>query len=177
MIYVWAVVLIAVVLLSWALNLLSLPGNWLIVLATFLYTLFGPVDSRVAIGWGVVATLVVLAVVGELIEFLAGVYGAARQGGSRRGAIFALGGSILGGIVGAIVGLPIPIVGPIVAAMLLASLGALAGAVIGENSLGREWGASWQIGKGAFWGRMFGTLGKIVTGSVMVVVVAVALLF
>jgi len=108
------------------------------------------------------------------VEFLAGALGVKRAGGSRRGAIYSLGGGLAGGIVGMFVGLPIPIIGSAIAAVLCASLGAMAGAVIGENSIGRETGHSLQIGKAAFWGRLFGTLGKTAVGAIMVVIAAVA---
>ncbi len=173
----WAVVLIVVVLASWGLNLISLPGNWLIVLAAVVYVLSATTEGRADFGWPVVAILVVLALVGELIEFFSSALGVTRMGGSRRGALLTLGGSLAGGITGAVVGLPIPVLGPIVAALLFGSIGALLGAMLGERMAGRELADSWQIGKAAFWGRLFGTLGKILTGSVMVVVVALALLF
>ena len=113
---------------------------------------------------------------GEVVEFVAGALGVAREGGSKRGAALALAGSIVGGIVGLFVGLPIPVLGPVLAALLFASLGALAGAVAGERWRGRTWTDSWSIGKAAFRGRLVGTLAKAAVGLVMIAVVAVALL-
>jgi hypothetical protein len=124
-----------------------------------------------------VASLVVLAAFGEMIELAAGALGAAQAGGSKRGAFLALLGSMTGGIVGIFVGLPIPLVGPILAAVLFAGLGALGGAVLGETWKGRDWDQSWRAGKGAFWGRLLGTLGKILVGSVMVAVTLAAVVF
>ncbi len=66
-------------------------------------------------------------------------------------------------------------IGSIVAAVLFAGLGAMVGALIGESWKGRGLGESWQVGKAAFWGRLLGTLAKVVVGSVMVVVAVVAL--
>ena len=34
---------------------------------------------------------------------------------------------------------------------------------------------TWEVGKAAFWGRLFGTLGKVLVSSVMVAVVVVGL--
>ncbi len=76
---------------------------------------------------------------------------------------------------GIFLGIPIPVLGPIVGALLCAGSGDLVGAMIGEVWAGRTLGESWQIGKVAFWGRLFGTLGKILIGSVMVAVVLAAL--
>jgi uncharacterized protein YqgC (DUF456 family) len=110
------------------------------------------------------------------VELLAGSLSAARAGGSKRGAILALVGSALGGLLGMIIGLPVPLVGSILAAVLLAAVGAMTGAVLGEMHAGRDFDASWRIGKLAFWGRLAGTAGKLFVGAVMAAVVVVAML-
>lgn len=173
--YLYATLLLAIVGLAWIATLFGVPGNWLMVLAVAIYALFIPTDSPMVIGWAAVAALAVLAVVGEVVEFLAGALGVAREGGSKRGAALALGGSIVGGIVGFFVGVPIPLFGPILAAILFAGLGALGGAMLGERWRGRSWRESWQIGKAAFRGRLFGTLAKAAIGLVMIGVTVVAL--
>ena len=170
-----ALLLMAVLLAGWVLTLLGMPGNWLMVAATAAYAFFGPADSRAAIGWQVVASLAVLAALGELLELLAGAAGTARAGGGRRAAMLALAGSLAGGIVGLFIGLPIPLAGPVLAALLFAGLGAMAGAMLGEMRGGKDLRAVWQIGRAAFWGRMAGTLGKLCVGAAMLAIVAVAL--
>ena len=175
MIAFFAFLLIAVLLAAWVLTLLGMPGNWLMVAATAVYAYFMPVDSRAAIGWNVIVIFLALAFLGEILELMAGAVGTAKAGGSKRGAALAMLGSIVGGIVGIIVGVPIPLVGPILAALLFAGLGAMAGAVLGEIWIGRNLDASWQIGKAAFWGRLAGTLSKVVVGTVIVVVAAASL--
>ena len=72
-------------------------------------------------------------------------------------------------------GLPIPVVGSVVAILLFASGGALAGAMLGERWKGRDWESSWQVGHASFWGRLLGTVGKLAVGTMIVVVVAAAL--
>ncbi len=106
-------------------------------------------------------TVVVLAVLGEIIELAAGALGVARTGGSRRSAMLALAGSLVGSVLGVVVGVPIPVVGSVIAAVLFAGMGAMAGAILGELSVGRTPGDGWQVGKAAFWGRLAGTLGKM----------------
>lgn len=170
-----ALLLVIVLIAGWLLTIINLPGNWLIVAAVALYALVVPAESRFDISWTMVAILLGLAIVGEIVETAAGAVGASRQGGSRRGMLLAIVGSIAGSIVGAMVGLPIPIVGSVVAAILFAALGAMVGAVLGEQWKGRDAETSWQIGQAAFWGRLFGTLGKIVIGSTMVASALVAM--
>ena len=171
----FALLLITALLASWLLTVLNLPGNWLMVLATAIYSYCVPADSAAAVGWKVVLAILIMAVLGEVVELLAGAAGTAKAGGSRRGALFALVGSMGGGLLGVFVGLPIPIVGSIFGALLFACLGALIGAMFGEMSAGKGLNASWQIGKAAFGGRLAGTLGKVVLGSAMVFVVIIAL--
>jgi uncharacterized protein YqgC (DUF456 family) len=173
--FLLVLLLIAVLLASWVLTLLGMPGNWLMVAATATYAYLTPAESAASIGWKVVAVLFVLAALGEIIELLAGAMGAAKAGGSKRGAVLALLGSIIGGIVGVIIGMPIPLAGPILAALLFAACGAMTGAIFGEIWAGRNLDASWQIGKAAFLGRLAGTLGKMLIGAVMVTIVVAAL--
>jgi uncharacterized protein len=175
MTFLFALLLVVVLLASWLLTFLNLPGNWLMVLATAIYAYFMPAGSRAAIGWKVVVAILIMAALGEVVELLASAAGTVKAGGTRRGALSALLGSMLGGILGVLIGLPIPIVGPLFAALLFAGLGALIGAMLGEISAGKSFDASWQIGKAAFGGRLIGTLAKLAFGAAMLVVVVVAL--
>lgn len=176
MLIISAAILLVVVLLGcWVLTVFNLPGNWLMVGTVALYALAVPSESRLAISWTIVAVLVALAIGGEIIETAAGAVGAARARGSRRGMLLAIAGSIAGSVLGAIVGLPIPLVGSVVAAILFAALGAMLGAVLGEQWKGRDAQFSWQVAQAAFWGRLFGTLGKITVGSAMLVIALAAM--
>jgi hypothetical protein len=174
--FVWATVLVVILAVSWVLTLLGMPGNWLMVAAAIGYVLVVPTDSPVAIGWVTVIVLLVLAGLGELLEFLAGALGVTKAGGSKRGAILALVGSLVGGVVGLFVGLPIPVVGSLVGAVLLAGMGAFVGAVLGEQWKGRDLGESMKIGEAAFWGRLLGTVAKSAVGGMMVAAVVVAMI-
>lgn len=175
----WLAVLLLLLILTvaWALNLFTLPGNWLMVAAVAVFALLIEEDGSIGIGWPVVIGLVVLALVGELIEMGAGALGAARAGGSKRGAVLAVFGSMAGSLAGAFVGLPIPFVGPVVGILLGASTGALGGAMLGEWWKGRDLDESWQVGHNAFWGRLLGTLGKTTVGLAMIAVATVAAVF
>lgn len=174
----WSLGLIVLCTLAWALNLVSLPGNWIVVALVGLYAWLGPEVGRVAITWPVVASLFAIALAGEVIEFVAGAFGAKRAGASRRSTLYAIFGSLGGALLGMIFGsvIPIPVVGSVVAAVLFGAGGATAGAMYGEWSGGKSWEESWTVGHAAFWGRLFGTLGKLASGFILLIVVAAAVL-
>ncbi len=170
-----AILFVVVLVASWLAQLVGLPGNWAIVTVAALYAWLLPGEHLTAIGWRAVGILLALAVLGEIVEFAAGAVGVSTAGGSRRGAVLAIAGSLVGGIVGLFIGLPIPVIGSLVSAVLFGGLGALAGAVLGETWKGRDFDASLEIGKAAFLGRLLGTVAKMVVCTLMVVVALGAL--
>ncbi len=120
-------------------------------------------------------TVVVLAVLGEIIELAAGALGVARTGGSRRSTVLALAGSLVGSVLGVVVGVPIPVVARSCRRTLRRDGGD------GRRdrrglSVGRTPGAGWQVRKAEFWGRLAGTLGKMLVSTVMIAVVVAAML-
>lgn len=177
MYYVWVVLLILANGAAWVANSLSVPGNWLIVAFSALFAFAVPGDEGRGIGWMGVGVLAGLAVLGEVVEFAAGAAGAGKLGGSRRGMMLAIAGTMIGSIGGAFVSLPVPLVGPIVGALAGGAAGAFAGAWAGEIWKGRSWREGFAIGKGALVGRLLGTAGKLVIGALMVVIAAVDALF
>jgi len=174
--FFWAFLLVAILLVGWVLTVVGMPGNWLVVAAVVGYVLLVPPASPVSIGWAVVLVLVILASLGELVEFLAGALGTAKAGGSKRGAVLALIGSLVGAIVGLVVGSPVPVVGSLIAGVLFAAVGAFVGAVVGEQWKGRNLDDSLRVGRGAFWGRLLGTVAKTAIGAAMVATTLVALI-
>ncbi len=152
-----------------AATVLGLPGNWaLVAIAAAIHWAISP-QSFVHFELWVVVTLGILAAIGEVIEFVAGAAGVGKMGGARRSAALAVVGSLVGAIVGLFVGSPIPIVGNVIASLILGGVGAWSGAVLGERWADKSWDGSIQIGAAAFWGRLFGTLGKSLCGVAMVV--------
>jgi uncharacterized protein len=175
--YTLAIGLVAAGLTCWLTNLLSLPGNWALLGLTALFAWLVPHDGSRGITWNTVWILLVLATVGEIIEFVAGAAGAAKRGASRRSIWLSLLGALAGSIGGAIVGLPIALVGSPVAALLGGAIGAFVGAYLGETWAERPQGHSFEVAKGAFFGRLWGTVGKFAVGAVMLGVMAVDALF
>jgi len=171
--YLWATGLVVVNLLWLALVLLGLPGNWLMVASTLLVAWARWDGSRPAgeqmFSLWTLGVVVALAGLGELVEFLAGVAGARRGGGSAWGAL----GALLGGLVGAVVGslaVPVPVLGTLIGACVGAGVGAL----LLELGSGRRLAVAVRSGVGGGVGRLLGTLGKLAVSVAIWLIVAVA---
>ena len=172
--YVLAIALVLACGVAWLTNLVTLPGNWIVVGLAVLFAWLLPeaaTDGR-GMDWATVFVLVGLAVLGEIVEFAAGAAGAAKQGASRRGVALSIAGAMVGSIVGLAVGAPIPIIGSLIAAVLGGSAGAFAGAYLGEAWKGRDEDQRVAAGRGAFVGRLWGTAGKLAVGAIMLAIVA-----
>jgi uncharacterized protein YqgC (DUF456 family) len=146
----------------------GLPGVWMIFGATLLYAV---VTGFAQVGGGMLLALALLAVTGEVVEYLLGIVGARRFGSSNRGIVF----SILGGFAGAVVGAPL-LFG------FGAVLGALAGAFLGAVLIElltygpREWKQAVRSGWGSFLGRIAGMIMKVSIAIGMIVWIAVTIL-
>lgn len=152
---------------------LGLPGTWLMVVTTLLVAWWQwdpalPAGQQMFSIWVLVA-IAGLAVIGEVLEFFAGVFGTRAAGGSGRGAVGALIGTLIGGVAGTFL-IPIPVLGSLI--------GACAGAALGAWGIelwqGRTMGASVKSGVGAGVGRFAGTLAKLVIGVLIWLIVGVA---
>jgi uncharacterized protein YqgC (DUF456 family) len=78
----------------------------------------------------------------------------------------------VGSILGLAVGTPVPVVGSFVMAVLGGAGGAFVGAYIGEYWKGRTEDERIAVGQGAFVGRLWGTVGKLAAGAIMLAIVA-----
>jgi uncharacterized protein YqgC (DUF456 family) len=176
MFWLFAILYLLALAIGWVLALVGLGGTWIMVGVSVLYTWLIPAASPFQLGWTAVISLAVLAALGEGIEFLAGALGARKAGGSRRSIVLSLVGSVFGSLLGAVAGsVVLPIIGTLIGAILCAGLGAMGGSILGERWKGKELKASLETGKAAFWGRVLGTVGKTLFGTVMVLVAALAL--
>jgi uncharacterized protein YqgC (DUF456 family) len=160
------VILLLLMLVGLFVNLLGLPGLWLMVIAY--------VGFALATGWNVyvglpsVIAVVLLALAAEAAEFFAGAAGSAAAGGRKRGMVGALAGGLIGGILGTPV---LPIVGTVI--------GACAGAFVGAAAfefMDRDAAHSIRVGVGAAKGRFWGILSKLLFGLIMFAVAAYAAL-
>ncbi len=177
----WGILLLLTLLglTGWVGNLLQMPGNWAIVLLAVLCFWFRSDAMQTHVALVPLTAIIIMAALGELLEFAASALGASRVGGSRRATILAMVGSIGGAIAGLFVGtlIPIPIVGNLLASLMLGAAGAFAGAIAGERWHGKDWDASIEIGNAAFWGRLLGTVGKAVCGTVVCAIFLSAIWF
>lgn len=152
----------------------SLPGNWLIVLLCGLFTLFVHTASGGGMTWFACGSVIVLAIVGEILEFAVGAAGAARQGASRRAMLLATVGAMAGSLLGSAGGSAVvPLLGTVVGAIAGGAAGAFAGALAGEYWRGSDHQQGFAVGTAAFYGRLLGTVAKILVAASMVAIATV----
>jgi uncharacterized protein YqgC (DUF456 family) len=152
--FVLAIVLLAGLILV----PLGLPGTWVILAAAPAYNYL--TGTEAVTGMSMIA-LLVLAIVGEVIEFTLAARYTRLYGGSRRAGW----GAIIGGLFGAIVGVPIPIIGSVIGAFV----GSFLGALVAEWTRGTETRTATRVATGAFLGRVFATAAKVGIGVAMAV--------
>ncbi|QDU82051.1 hypothetical protein Pla110_38060 [Polystyrenella longa] len=176
--YIVAVFLLVLNVGFWLLNMLTLPGNWMVLASTAIFVWLYPYPQETGgLHWWLIGGMLVLASLGELVEFAAGAVGAAKQGASRRAMVLAVVGTICGSLLGAGAGIPIPIVGPVIGALGGGALGAFSGAWVGETWKGKTAQESYNVSKGAMVGRILGTIGKLLCGSMMLALMIIDLIF
>ncbi|MHC4623272.1 MAG: DUF456 domain-containing protein [Planctomycetota bacterium] len=167
MVYLWSTMLVLLNVVWLVLVLFGLPGNWLIVISTCVFAWWRADDGVLSIYTLVAIT--VLAVLGELIEFLGGASGARKAGASWRGSI----GAIIGAIGGAIIGtftVPVPLFGTVLGACIGAGLGSWGL----ELTAGRQMKESIRSGIGAGLGELLGITTKFAVGVLIWFIVTVA---
>lgn len=142
----------------------GLPGNFIILADSVLYGWYGGFRE---ITLKVVIVLVLLAILGEIFELALGALGAKRHKASKG----AIAGSIAGGIAGGICGAPF-LFG--IGSILGAFLGAFAGAFLVEFFRGKRLDQAIESGRGAFLGRIGGTITKGAIGMVMIAITIVS---
>lgn len=164
-----AIILTLTAIIGLIANILGLPGNWLIIVLAVGGWSLAADSSMLHVGGVPLLVMLAVAGFGELLEFAASALGTSRLGGTKRGTVLAICGSMIGAIAGLVFGnlIPIPVIGPVIASLLLGASGAFAGAVAGERWAGREWEHSLEVGNAAFWGRLLGTVGKVACGTLV----------
>ena len=152
-------------LLSVALIVAGIAGTVLPALPGTVFVLAGIVlgawiDDFARVGWGVLAVVIVLAVLAWVLDYVAGLLGAKKAGASRQ--------AIVGAALGTVAGLFMGLVGVFFMP--------LAGAAIGEWLARRDHGRALHVGVATWLGIMAGMVSKVVIAFMMVGVFIVALL-
>jgi uncharacterized protein len=149
------------------LSAVGLPGNWLMVVTTAAVAVW-QWDSRMIGPWAL-AALFALALAGEAMEALSGAVATRRVGGSRKAALGAIAGGLLGGLFGTGL-IPVPVLGTLIGVGAGAFVGATALEIIGGAPVDR----SVRSGAGAAVGQSLGVLAKIAMGAAIWITAAVA---
>jgi hypothetical protein len=157
--------LLLISLVAIALNILSLPGNWL--------TLAAAMALSACYGWHhwiMLPMILIVLLLGEVVEFASGMFGAKTFGASRAAAWGAVGGTIIGGLVG------IPPLAFLMGIdhLIAAILGAFLGAWMVELIRGRPLKESSLAALGAGLGRGVGLITKVGGGLFAWLIFAVA---
>ena len=165
MIYVYLVILI-LFNACWLLTVpFMLPGNWLMLVTTYLFA-WWQWDMGI-FGWPLLIAITILALIGEIIEFFAGAGGAKKAGSGWLGALAAVGGAIFGAVVGTGI---MPVLGTILGACFGAGLATW----IVERITGKEQDASVRSGVGAGTGVLIGTVSKFCIGCLIWLLITIA---
>jgi len=149
---------------SLALTLLTLPGMWLLLAVTVGVQIWQPS----LFSWWTIIACAVLALVAELLEFIASAAGAAKGGASKKGAFAAIVGSLIGAIVGSFF---LPPIGTILGAVLCAGVAV----VWVESALNQKsMSDAARAGTGAAAGRLIATLIKTSIAAVVAITLTIA---
>lgn len=130
----------------------GLPGTFLQVVAALALVVASDGGKMT---WPWVGVFLGLALLGELIEFLSGQWGAKQFGGSRKAAW----GAVLGGLAGVFLGGLVP--PPVIGSLVMSFLGTFTGAVLGEMRAQKSATPNLRIGFGAVLGRTLGVAAKL----------------
>ncbi len=152
----------------------GLPGTWLLILAAMGIDCFDwlwlPSGAPFTFHPLTLLVAVLLATVGEVLEFALSAAGARTFGASGRGMI----GSMIGGVCGALLGtvlIPILVLGT----MLGAAIGTALGAILGElTHKDRKLRDTAKPALGAVIGRILGTLAKLPVSLAVWVLLTIA---
>lgn len=150
----------------------GLPGAWILLGLAAAIELADPFwlgPGVTSIGWWAIGAGTLVALLGEVIEFVSGSIGAKTGGGTRKGMI----GAFIGGLVGAIIAtflIPVPVVGTLIGALLGTFGGAWVGEMSGMEGVGPK--AALRPALAATIGRVVGTVAKV--GVALVVWIALS---
>ena len=92
----WVLLCILLLVISLGLNASGAPGNWIMLGFASLYSWLMPNESPYDFGVVIILIVLVLAIIGEILEFFMGALSTKKAGGTKRGVWFSVIGSIIG---------------------------------------------------------------------------------
>ncbi len=143
---------------------LGFPGTWLMVIASFVFSLLGDFQSGRSDFW-VLFLVVLMAVIGEVIEYMVGIMGS-KKFQVTGGAIVC---SIIGGLIGAFIGIPVVVIGSLLGLLV----GTFLGAWLYEIILNRDIKKSFQMALAVFFSRVMALFVKTTIAFAMVVFILI----
>lgn len=169
MLYALVVAFILLLLVCVLLNLVTLPGNWVMAVLVVLWAFFGPENPGHPMGVLFFVAFFGLAIAGEIIEFVTQIWGSKKYGSSNTSTAFGM----IGAIVGAVMFAPF-LFG--IGAVFGALGGAWVGCFLSERLLtGRHVHESVTAANGALVGRFLGMVVKFGLGITMLVLTVSAI--
>ncbi len=174
LLYVVAVVFTLLGAACVGLVVFQLHGTWilLILAAAFEYLdRYYLGAEQQTFGWWVLGICLLLAFLGEILEFMGSALGAKKAGASTRGIV----GSIIGAILGPFILTPLFFFVPLLGVLLGVVAGSFVGAVLGEMSAERATlKGTVKPAFGAAAGRIIGTIGKVWVAIAMWLTLSIA---
>lgn len=161
----WLVLLMFVNAFWLGLVFFYLPGNWLMIVTAILFALW---QKNIFSVYTIIAA-VVIAVIGEILEFISGAAGTKAAGGSKKTMVAAIIGAVIGAVIGTII-IPIPILGT----LLGSALGAALAVLIVERKAGTEFKKSIRTATGAGMGQFVGLGAKFIAGVIIWIIFVIA---
>ncbi|MCG8451740.1 MAG: DUF456 domain-containing protein [Spirochaetales bacterium] len=159
------IILFSVSLFGVLLSLIGLPGGFLPPVAALVSFLWGGSDK---VSLAVFLIILFLFISGEVMDQIAGIFGAKKGGASRPGMV----GAGIGGLLGAIIGTSLL---PVIGSLIGVFAGAFAGTFLFEKFFSRKTHQeSYEASKGALMGKVLASALKLAVGAAMLVLLGMS---
>lgn len=158
------IVFILLALTGLIISFIGISGTWLVLAGAILFNII-TWSWHISLTW--LIGLVILAIIGEIIEFIMVGITAKTYGTSKTGMIAAM----AGGIAGAIIGIPGFLFGSILGLLV----GAFVGALVVEAIIKKDFTKGFCAGIGAFTGAIGGIVAKFLITIIMIVIVLIVI--
>ena len=111
---------------------LRLPGIWLQFAVALMATTLTAWMGLASLPWWSTAIVLLLAIGGEIVDFLLGNLGFEKSSGSSLANWLSFGGGMLFGLFGTLLPIPIPVIGSLIGSVIMSFIGIFSFAILGE---------------------------------------------